>query len=57
MELIDHWSVQIEEAERKWIQDLLRAFYSQTSTYDTAQLTIELAYKKGFAKGQQCPKR
>jgi hypothetical protein len=49
---LDHWTVQIPENEKMWIRQILDAMCSQTLSFDTAALAVELAYKKGYAEGR-----
>lgn len=50
-ETLDHWNLLLTDEDKNWIKQILIAMTSNSLTYDTASLAVELAFKKGYAKG------
>lgn len=47
-----HFAVELDDFDKKWLDGIMESLARNTLSFETAKLAAELAFKKGYAKGQ-----
>ena len=47
-----HFEIALDDFDRQWLDGIMESLARNTLSFETAKLAAELAFKKGYAKGQ-----